>query len=182
MRSETAIANTKCPVLGNTLARLLMAKACFHGLMHVVLAVLRWRSQAVDSCYVLIVFKTKNHFQAVLINLLRHNLQCTFPKESFSLNKSWTFCDANQILHRTSPWICLFRSVGVLLLSFLGEEKDFSTKWSSEDNWVSTKRMKLLQEKPLLSEIVQVLQVGTGELCNSPSAETLLKPVESRPC
>lgn len=127
MRSETAIANTKCPVLGNALARLLRAKACFQCSMPAMLAVLRWQSQAVvDLCYVWIVFKTEKHFEAVLINLLKHNLQCTFPKESRSPNKSWTFCDASQILHRTSPWICLFRSVGVLLLSFLGEEKNFS--------------------------------------------------------
>lgn len=119
MRSEAARAKTECPIVGNTSARLLMAKGSFHCSVHTVLAALHWQSQAtIPFTLVLsqLYLKTMRYFQAVLINLLKYNSQCTFTKESISLNKSWTFRDAKSSgKHRTSPWSCLFGSVGVLL-------------------------------------------------------------------
>lgn len=119
MRSEAAFAKKECPIVGNTSARLLMAKGGFHCSMHTVLAVLHWQIQAaIPFTLVLsqLYLKTMKYFQAVLINLLKHNLQCTFTKESISLNKSWTFHAAKSSgKHRTSPWSCLFGSMGVLL-------------------------------------------------------------------
>lgn len=119
MRSEAARAKTECPIVGNASARLLMAKGGFHCSVHTVLAGLHWQSQAtIPFTLVLsqLYLKTMRYFQAVLINLLKYNSQCTFTKESISLNKSWTFRDAKSSeKHRTSPWSCLFGSVGVLL-------------------------------------------------------------------
>lgn len=112
----------------------------FHSLMHDSLAVLHWEVHIAilsDLCFVLRVFKTWKYFQTVLTNFLKYELQCTF-------NKVWTKAKLPVMLtkssgkHRSSPWICLFGSLVVLLLSFLG--MGFSTKWPSGDNLLSMKK------------------------------------------
>lgn len=126
-------------------------------------------------CFVLIMFKTKKSFQAVLTIFLKYDLQCTFTRERTKarLPAMLTKCSGK---HRSSPWVRFFGSVGVLLLSFMGEETHFSTKWFSEDNQVSTKRIKLLQEEPLFSEVVRALLVCTAwepvAACKSSSNST----------
>lgn len=94
MRSEAAIAKTECPIVGNASARLLMAKGGFHCSVHTVLAALQWQSQAaIPFTLVLsqLYLKTMRYFQAVLINLLKYNSQCTFTKESIKSEQKLDF-------------------------------------------------------------------------------------------